>query len=194
MYLGNDIIDTAKALTNFKNKKTRLHSYSLSLSEKKRFEKLLEEDIYFWLIWSMKEALYKSYVKAGLRERFAPKTIEVLSIAKQSAKHLAGHGFFNNALYHICSTINDISIHTIAYQGQAEVIQVERKINNKDYTSQHQAVRRLALEQLPTTKEKIWSIKKDFNQIPYLLLNGNRCHHEISLSHHENIVGVAILF
>jgi len=196
MYLGNDIVEITKALSNFKNTKARLYNYSLSSTEKKRFAKLLEDDRCFWLLWSMKEALYKSYVKAGLRERFNPKTIEISSIARQSSKHFTGFALYNKTLYNISSSIDDTSIHSISYQKQKQqsIIQAQKKIDNNDYNSQHQEVRRLVLEQLPNERQNVWRIKKDVHQIPYLLHNDNRCHHEISLSHHENMVGAAILF
>jgi len=195
MYIGNDIVDINLALENFKKKKVRSHQYTLSPSERDKFKTFIEKDIHFWVLWSMKEALYKSYVKAGLRTRFEPAKLELLAIVQKSPHQFIAYASDGQRKYLVNTSLYLGVVHSISYEEKVKeqnILYRHKAIVNDDYATQYQKVRQLAMTLLPCRGEKEWTIKKDVYHVPQLLLDDKQSPHELSLSHHGNYVAAAI--
>jgi len=191
MFLGNDIVDLSFISEKFKENKQRYHNFSLSFTEKERFGKLLENDSFFWLIWSMKESLYKSWVKAGYRKRFNPKQIELGNIVPETGvTYLTRNTDFNNNIYVVNSYMDQNVIHSISrLKNHNDRIKYGlKKITSTEYSEQTLEVRKLLFELIPSEISKTAKVVKDRFYIPTLLPNNGPIRYDISLSHEGNYV------
>ena len=86
-FIGNDIIDLLHPPNIGVEKNLRYHKKFLSESETQLLPELNQS--FVWLLWSIKETAYKSFIKQGAPVGFYPKKILISSLKYEKGKHLA---------------------------------------------------------------------------------------------------------
>lgn len=194
MLLGNDIVDLQWSPKHRALYFQRLKSYAFSSPELsclpcESFNEGLR------LLWSVKEACYKSAMKNGCSDRFIPQDFVVESIVKNekltccTISHSGEH-------YKSQSYSNSDHIHSVAIPIKMDfedVIVGSTVIDSTDYESQSRSVRDLTSNRLSTFYSGEISYRKDERGIPYVHVEGSRTEIDISFSHDQNVVGFALM-
>jgi phosphopantetheine--protein transferase-like protein len=213
--VGNDII-SLKSINTDRTRQERFYSkflvpteiglYNQTVSSKVSFENFV------WLIWSVKESVYKCHKRNNTSVVFSPKKIIVEQVdlpidqpAFAFTEHQLSKGqmttsetsiscevIFENIIFYSRSFINQEMIHTIAV-NQADFSKINfgaANIKSAEYESQHREVRSLALDRLkivyPNDELQIGKSQFDY---PILIKNGAEQTIPLSFSHHDEYVG-----
>jgi phosphopantetheinyl transferase (holo-ACP synthase) len=145
---------------------------------------------YVWLLWSIKESVYKCIKRTAPELRFSPRKIIVRQIG-QSSNTYRSLVTFNSALFCTESQVNDKFISTLATNdaGFDRICWDVRQILQTDPESQSQQVRLALLERLQSVfpGDRL-QIKKADAGYPVLVRNSTAVDLPISFSHHHDLV------
>lgn len=128
---GNDIVDLdqAKKESNWRRKGylekifTADEQFLISTAE--------DPEIMVWLLWSMKEAVYKLHTRGTKIRTFAPTSISCNNLIVHE-KVATGSVAYQQQVYFTCSSITEQYIHTIAAQDKVLLKQVQAQIGPYD--------------------------------------------------------------
>ena len=190
---GNDIVDLS-ATDPLRTCSYRFYSRIISSEEKTLYDQLggLPFDNYVWLLWSIKESVYKytSRTDAGLV--FAPLTIPVLHL------HLpSGDGFYKSMVIYGSEILYSRSIITnrliVTVVSNDENFDRTwwgfRSIDEARYTDQSASVRTFALSKLAAALSRAdLKIEKSPAGYPVVLDGNGLLDISLSLAHHGHFV------
>jgi phosphopantetheinyl transferase (holo-ACP synthase) len=215
---GNDII-ALKAINTERTKQVQFYSKILSPSEEAlyRSEQFAEMPFqnFVWLLWSVKESVYK-YAKRSIPDLiFSPRKIIIQSI-DSPGNNLApkfGHGqcertsfdeedsynsiaYFESAIFHSRSKVYDELIHTVVNAGETfeDTSWGIKYIGQTDTESQSKEVRAFVLNTLaPIFPNDHLTIEKSIAGHPVLFRKTEEMEIPLSLSHHAHFVAYSFL-
>lgn len=214
--IGNDII-ALRTIDIPRTQSFRFYSKILSVSEQQLYQAQfthLPFEYFVWLLWSIKESVYKCRQRHQPELVFSPVSIVLTQLIGpiRSPGHFAGEladtGFtdsecfcsqvtLNSQLFHARSIIyGDEVLATIAGEAPdwSRTNWGLRKIAGTGAASQSFAVREFLLEGLsPLYPGKELSIVKNNSGCPFLFIDGEIVDLPLSLSHHGEYVGYAFV-
>ena len=182
-----DIIDAGRTLQPV--------FYSKILDPVER-EMYLEKDLstlpfeqYVWLLWSIKESVYKCIKRKHTDLRFSPRKIIVRRIDRSDTYRSLV--YFNCISFYAESRVTDKFISTVATNdaGLDKICWDVRQIEDTDPEAQSQRVRSAALDRLQSffPGDQL-QIEKAEAGYPVLVRNSTPTNLPISFSHHHNFV------
>ncbi|WP_309641537.1 4'-phosphopantetheinyl transferase superfamily protein [Flavobacterium sp.] len=151
--IGNDIIDLALARKESNWKREGVLEKLFTSLEQESILNAANAELMFWNLWSRKEAAYKIYNRQTKIRAFIPKQLECFDLAFIDGEWL-GKVIIKGNVYFTKTLITSDYIYTTAVIHCEDFDKIE--VVNSD------------------------NIAKDWNGIPYHILNNN----PISISHH----------
>lgn len=112
--IGNDIVDLNVAQQKSNWQRPRWLGKLFTASERTLISQCSDPAFMVWLLWSMKESVYKVVIQSGHERFFAPKKL-VCQISQNNLPGLIGQVYFETKVYSTQSSYNKNYIHTIAY-------------------------------------------------------------------------------
>jgi phosphopantetheinyl transferase (holo-ACP synthase) len=213
--IGNDIVDL-QIIDIARTRLPNFYSKILAESEKqlyKSFEYKLSFEVFVWLLWSVKESVYKNLKRYQPQLVFTPVKIILTELILPAAEDKSGlpiilieqKGFeeqkiyksamaFENQLYYAKSLITSDFIHTVAASQEPGVdcYWGVKKINDTSPENQSAAVRAFALNRLhPLFPGNDLKINKSDVGYPFVEQNGAETDIPLSFSHHGEYVAYA---
>jgi hypothetical protein len=190
---GNDIVDLS-ATDPLRTCSERFYSRIISSEEKTLYDQLggLPFDNYVWLLWSIKESVYKYTSRTDVGLVFAPLTIPVLHL------HLpSGDGFYKSMVIYGSEILYSRSIITnrliVTVVGNDENFDRTwwgfRSVDETGYADQSASVRTFALGKLATALSRAdLKIEKTPAGYPVVLDGNGLLDIPVSLAHHGHFV------
>lgn len=175
--IGNDIVDLNLAITQ-SNWKRRGFLQKIFTEEERDFILNTENpEFNVWLMWSMKEAVYKAVQRKYTLERFYnPKRFVCRQIEINTEK-ARGVVFFENEVFETSSAFSSAKIHT--YTANTEYALISENKNSRLMFLQK-------ISEQSAIPLKSLNISKDKQGIPFLTYCGDHLKIPFSLSHHGN--------
>jgi hypothetical protein len=192
---GNDIVALI-ATDKERTIRYRFYSRILSAEEQTLYKQGLPDripfDHYVWLMWSIKESVYKSSSRIDREPVFSPLKIPVCRLDPPSGDEFyKGIAVYGPGTLYSRSIIRDGAIVTVV-SGDEDFRDTRwgfTTIGSSTYTDQSAAVRALALNELyrvfPGTRLRIEKTSAGF---PVLLEGGTMLDIPLSLAHHDQYV------
>lgn len=201
--IGNDIVDLRFAKKESNWQRPRFLQKIFTEEEQHFIHTAADKDVAVWLLWSGKESAYKIISRLEKRRFFAPKKIVHTlfcadDFSRRSGRDLAAKVVSTRYTFSTKSIITDTHIHTIAHldDNKKSLTSDCFYISKNNYQSQHQSTRQhlLANYSAMTQRPKnALSIQKDEYQIPYIYYKNKKQSVIISMSHHGNYGGYAMM-
>ena len=190
---GNDIVDLS-ATDPLRTCSYRFYSRIISSEEKALYDQLggLPFDNYVWLLWSIKESVYKYTSRTDVGLVFAPLTIPILHL------HLpSGDGFYKSMVIYGSEILYSRSIITnrliVTVVSNDENFDRTwwgfRSVDEAGYADQSASVRTFALGKLATALSRAdLKIEKTAAGYPVVLDGNGLLDISLSLAHHGHFV------
>ena len=146
---------------------------------------------FVWLLWSIKESVYKCIKREQPELRFSPRKVIVKQIDRSDTYRSLV--YFNSIPFHTESRVNEKFISTLATNDTGfdrnKICYGVQQILQTDPESQSQHVRLALLERLqPFFPGDRLQIEKADAGYPVLVKNSSPTNLPISFSHHHNLV------
>jgi phosphopantetheinyl transferase (holo-ACP synthase) len=216
--VGNDII-SLKKIDAARTKQARFYTKFLTQEEvdlyDEKISNILPFEHFAWLLWSIKESVYKCHKRNNTQLVFSPKKIIVQQVDLPKGQpvgvfdgnKIEANGFDSVRTFGctaICegiyfnsrSLVNNEFIHSVATNGDG-FMQIQwgiTCIESGDYAGQHRTVRDFArnrLQQLFPSSTLL--ITKDTEGIPLATIEDPERNLPLSFSHHEQFVGYCFI-
>lgn len=216
--IGNDII-SLNAINPHRTKQARFYSKIVSPSELKLFNigefSGMSFENFVWLLWTIKESVYKFQKRNFQNLKFSPVKIEIEKIDFPKKRSVAkfknlefkqdffykeefytGSARFENNIFYFKSIINEELISTIVSddEGFENIWWGFKSIDSNNYESQAKEVRTFVLNELKTIFPKnSFNIRKHNVGYPVLLSDGKDTNLPLSFTHHDRFIGYSFL-
>lgn len=175
--LGNDVVDLHETPRNGDVYYYRLIQTAFLSDEMDQLPGNFTLKMACAVLWSAKEAAYKSLKKLGVLEKFIPKGLHVHSLSFH-ASEIEGTVSYNDLSLKLKVSFNDDWVHSTTFMTERDrkwaVVRCD-----KNYRAQGLAARKAALEHYHLA-DKIDKTEG----IPVLMADRKRLPNELSLSHH----------
>jgi len=188
--VGNDII-ALDIIDAGRTKQPVFYSRILDPAETAMYTELLSLPFeqYVWLLWSIKESVYKCIKRAHPELSFSPRKIIVRQISRsETYRSLV---YFNSIPFHAESRVNDKFISTLATNddGFDKICWDVQQIGRTDPETQSRQVRSALLQRLRSffPGDQL-QIEKSETGYPVLVRNSTAVDLPISFSHHHDLV------
>lgn len=185
--IGNDIVDLSISTIGEKERRSRFLEKILTRLEMDILGSLGGEDRYVWLIWSIKESVYKIVSRGLQKSIYAPKSIQCIDI-NCSGKgvyyadiHYGGDTFISKSI------VNKEYIHTVASashsvinQSDVQIFAIPKDADESGYTI------RKVIESVRLPKSHNYgslSVIKDKNRVPRIYDEETEIGY-LSITHH----------
>ena len=190
--IGNDVVDLNQAHKDSNWMRPRFLEKVFTQNEQALIFSSKNEHQTVWLLWSMKEAAYKIYVRQFGERFFNPKRLECAFESKTK-----GRVVIEDVVYKTTSQYDKNYVHTIASRlGEKGVKSSCLKIENSSIKLQSQLSRKDVLEAYSKNQNvhnNSVTIKKDTLGIPHFFQNNKKQKETLSISHHGHYCAYAIL-
>lgn len=126
--IGNDIVDLATAALESNWKRKGYLEKIFTTAERFLIHTANDANIMVWLLWTMKEAVYKAAERNAQTKVFAPSALSCrdLILHKNSA---SGTIDYKGKTYHCKSSLTPDYIHTIAAENKKTLSEILSKID-----------------------------------------------------------------
>lgn len=183
--IGNDIVDLKQAAKDSNWKRPRFLDKVFTQKEQSIISSSENKNQMVWLLWSMKEAAYKAYVREFKHRFINPKRIQC-----QLGLNNEGVVKINQNIYYLRTLITSDYVHSIASNSKEKF----PKINLFKF-NQIEDVRTRIIHQISNRKDRDLNsikIKKTTLGVPNLFLNDVQILEALSISHHGEYGAFAI--
>jgi phosphopantetheinyl transferase len=192
--IGNDIVDLALAKRESNWRRRGYLDKIFTPHEQQLIRTAPNPDQLVWLLWSMKESVYKLAVRRTQNRVFAPSQI-ACDFADPASDHTTGTAYYDG-LYHTTSTITTHYISTIAFSAHEKPAysHVILPFETTDFRAHHDLVRAKIRQQaalLFDVAEQEIHLSKDNIGAPAFAVRGSQ-KRPISISHHGHFGAFAI--
>jgi len=194
--IGNDIVDLSISHVGVGTRRTRYLKKIFTEEEIDLINKSKNENLLIWLIWSIKESVYKIIVRREKMIRFAPKSICCKSVIYVQNDSYQSTAMYKGSTFSSISTLKADCIHTIAIEDQGLDSQIKSasfdstKNKDKSLFLDQQVIHALNNSQNNLNGQVV--IKRDKLRIPHVYKN-NTEFAILSLSQHGRFSGYAYL-
>jgi len=121
--IGNDVVDLELAKTESNWKRKGYLDKLYTPSEQNLIKNAPDQDEMVWLLWSIKESVYKAYQRINYNPGFYPIKIEIQSVELINNKYESVIYLFETCFYGK-STITDSIIKTVVVQGKNDFFKI----------------------------------------------------------------------
>ena len=205
---GNDIV-ALKAINIARTKQPDFYKKIISASEKDLYDQQFSGKIplenFVWLLWSIKESVYKYLQRSTPGLVFSPTRITVSKLylpEGDQAAGLEGQGFDDDVVYRVTAIFGDHVLYSrsiITGEFIFSVVNYEddfantcwgiRLISSTDAAHQSRAVRAFLSDRLDGLfPDSALLISKSIHGYPILLKDGVETPMPVSLAHHDHYV------
>jgi len=177
--IGNDIVDLKQAAKDSNWERPRFLDKVFTLEEQSVIFSSENKDQTVWLLWSMKEAAYKAYVREFEHRFFNLKQIEC-----QLDQNNEGVVIINDEIYYLRTVITSEYIHSVASNNSTFPKTDVFKLLE---VNQSEELRIRLINQISNKKGvdlNSIQIRKTALGVPNLFLNDEQIFNALSLSHH----------
>jgi len=185
-YIGNDIINLAKALLEEKHKNLSWINKVFNSEEKEFIFQSKDPSLNLWLLWSVKESTYKLFVKEGQERFLNPKNI-VIQFDNYPHNHFKVQ--YKKWMAWTHSKMEHEYIHTIASCSQNRLSKIKFNIFYWPDLSQSEGsalLRTKLTEEIKNTYPSVCiNFRKNKLGIPLLNTLDSKLHFDISFTHDE---------
>ncbi|MEL7220728.1 MAG: 4'-phosphopantetheinyl transferase superfamily protein [Bacteroidota bacterium] len=197
--IGNDIVDLAYARQMSNWQRPRFLDKVFSATEQHMIKEAEDPERWVWLLWSIKESVYKLIHRNMQRSFFAPKRIECVAvtptITNEAVKFVV---HYEDQTYFGESQLDQAYLHSIAYAANKnpDYSAASFSLEQCDYTHQQAFIRRELLRQYAKTEDlavERLSIQKNISGIPAIYLGGVQQDTVLSISHHGYFAAYAFI-
>ncbi len=186
--IGNDVVDLKQAAIDSNWKRPRFLDKVFTQKEQSIIFSSENRDQLVWLLWSMKEAAYKAYVREFNHSFFNPKRIQCqLGLNNESVVSINGH------IYYLRTIITSEYVHSIASNTKEK--HPEISLFKLSDVHQSESVRTQLISHISNKMGrdlKSINIKKTALGVPNLFLNNEQIFEALSISHHGEYGAFAI--
>ena len=204
--IGNDIVDLQLARKESNWQRLRFLEKIFTEEEQDFIHNSPDKEVMVWWLWSGKESVYKIISRLEKRRFFAPK--KIIFCTDDFPESSCGTGSHRGNLtakvvstgrtFFIQSEVTDTCIHTIAKldTNHQSPITNHFHIKKSNYQTQHKTTRQYLLKnyaEITNLAADELAIQKDGWNIPYMYHQNEKQSAVISISHHGNYGGYAIL-
>jgi len=209
---GNDII-ALKTINIARTKQKNFYRKIISTSEKdlydRQFSDNLPFDVFVWLLWSVKESVYKYLQRITPELVFSPTKIIIPQLALPAdnfVEQFEGRGFDENSVYKGIVSFGDHTLYSRSLISEEFIFSVVNHkddfehirwgiqlIDSSDPDVQSKAVREFLIKALsPLFPGSDLLVDKSPHGYPILLKDGVEIPLPVSLAHHGRYVGYSI--
>jgi len=192
--IGNDIVDLSSTQIGEGQRRSRFLKKIFTDEEINQIQRSKCKNLMIWLMWSIKESVYKIVARQEERIRYAPKSIECKSINALKTGTYLSTVIYNNQYFTARSIINGDCIHTIALEdgfSDSKIQSASFDIINQAYSSSifdRQIIETINDSQACKNRHVI--IKRDQLRIPRVYSHDKEIA-ALSMSHHGRFQGFA---
>jgi phosphopantetheine--protein transferase-like protein len=192
--VGNDIVDLSIAHVGVGQRRIRFMEKLFTIEEIDIIKKSNNEDLFIWLMWSIKESVYKIIVRQERKIRYAPKSIICQDIISLKNNSYSSTAKYKDQTYSTRSIIKSECIHTIAFGNQILYPEIQYgSFNLSSLESNTSSLDETIINTLSNSKNHPTGhivIQRDNMRIPHVFINGNKIG-ILSMSHHGKFNGYA---
>ena len=194
--IGNDIVDLSITQIGEGVRRTRFLNKLFTDAEIGLVKNSKSEDLMIWLLWSIKESVYKIIVRQENRICYAPKSICCQNVISMENDSYESTVVYNNQHFASKSIIKGDCIHTIAFNEHelSEKIQFASfEVSQKESSSlflDQQVINALKIPKNGGTGQV--RIQRDEMRIPHFYKEDREIG-KLSLSHHGRFKGYAYM-
>lgn len=188
--IGNDIVDLELAATDSNWLRKGFLDKIFSDSEQAYILNSTEPFQMVWLLWSMKESAYKSYLQKNPKRFFNPKKL-VCSLLSDDK----GIVYINDQKFSTKSQVTKSYVHTVSYSSKDDFFKANIFAIDTNYLMQHKETNDKLIDKISKNNKiprNILEIKKDRTGIPRVYKKNVDLGLSISLSHHGRYGAFAI--
>lgn len=183
--IGNDIVDLSISHICEGERRARYLAKIFTEKECVIIDQLGNDDMWIWLLWSAKESVYKAVSRNEQVIRYAPKSLECLSIKNKSNSNYETTVEYNGEQFVVLSHVSDKYVHSVTNksnfnQSISEVFTISSNENESE------AIDHKVLMYISTNTKyeyKNMSIKRDRHRVPHIY-HGDKELYYLSMSHH----------
>lgn len=209
---GNDII-ALKTINIARTKQQNFYRKIISASEKDLYDRQLSDilpfDVFVWLLWSVKESIYKYLQRITPELVFSPTKIIITQLslpADNFVEQFEGRGFDDNSAYKGVISFGDHTLYSRSVISEEFIFSVVnctddfghirwgiQLIHSSEPDAQSKAVREFLIKALsPLFPGSDLLVDKSPHGYPIILKDGVEIALPISLAHHGHYVGYSI--
>ncbi|MCO4822358.1 MAG: 4-phosphopantetheinyl transferase family protein [Flavobacteriaceae bacterium] len=190
--IGNDIVDLKQARIDSNWKRKGFLEKIFTQNEQVLIFSSANQHQTVWLLWSMKEAAYKIYMRQFGNRFFNPTRLECNIETKTK-----GHVVIGDNTFDTISQIDKNYIHTIASKRREKGVKSSCfKIENTSIKLQSELSKKRVLEtysKIRNIPKNSVAIQKDAIGIPYFFQNNKKQKESLSIAHHGHYCAYVIL-
>lgn len=194
--IGNDIIDLKYTRQESDWQRPRFLKKLFTDSEQEMIQEAKHPELLVWLLWSIKESVYKIVCRSKAYRFFTPKKFACTLSAHPNcldASSISGFGVYNNKKFYTRSLLSKNLIHTTAQTKNRQSIQdAFFDLPSFDCKEQSTFTRLQLKEHYAITKNLNvvdLEIRKNQVGVPFLFYKNEKLPTVISLSHHGRFGG-----
>lgn len=183
--LGNDIVDLKIAGKESNWRRSGYLEKIFTKFEQNIIKDSLNPDLVVWILWSIKESVYKAHNRISLIYEFAPSKIEIENL-KISEKSASAEISYHKTQYFSKTEYSKHFVHTIAIKDSLNFFGIKilgLKTTSRDYTNI------LLKKNLIKNSQKV---QKTNDGIPNIVTETEGNEIPISISHHGSYLGIII--
>lgn len=183
--LGNDIVDLNTAGKDSNWRRRGYLEKVFTSYEQNLISCSSNPDLLVWILWSIKESVYKAHFRIYQFREFAPKKIEITDI-KIKEETAVAEAFYHNKKYYSKTAISDSFVHSIVLNEPLKFSEIKTaifKTGSRDYTS-------LLINKNLIDQSDI--VEKTQDGIPNIVSREEGVKIPISISHHGDFLGIII--
>lgn len=194
--IGNDIVDLSMGTIGDGERRVRFMKKLFTNDEMDIIESLGKDDKWIWLLWSIKESVYKIVFREEQKTRYAPKSLKCISMSSSGEGIYHAKVDYEGFYFESRSIISREYIHTIASKSLVEIDQSTSEIFTIPSKKNENIINNKIVESVISSKKyelaSRLSIIKDKNRIPHLYDGVDEIGY-LSISHHGRFGAFAIL-
>jgi phosphopantetheinyl transferase (holo-ACP synthase) len=209
---GNDII-ALKTINIARTKQQKFYRKIISASEKDLYDRQLSDnlplDVFVWLLWSVKESVYKYLQRITPELVFSPTKIisnQLVLPACNFVEQFEGRGFNEDSVYKGVVSFGEHALYSRSVISEEFIFSVVngtddfrhirwgiQLIHSSDADAQSKAVRGFLIKALsPLLPGSDLLVDKSPHGYPIILKDGVEIALPVSLAHHGHYVGYSI--
>jgi phosphopantetheinyl transferase (holo-ACP synthase) len=209
---GNDLV-ALKAINIARTKQKNFYRKIISDSEKDLYDSQLSDnlqlDVFVWLLWSVKESVYKYLQRITPELVFSPTRITIDQLvlpADNFVKQLEGRGFDDNSVYKGVTSFGNHTLYSRSLISEEFIFSVVNSTDNfedvrwgiqwigfSEPDNQSKAAREFLIKVLGALfPGNNLLVSKSPHGFPIILKDGVEIPLPVSLAHHGHYVGYSI--